>query len=301
MGLVAILTTFANTIGPILADFRFRVVREVGAVCVSDDGLATMMSFTVLVVLIVSLIERRAASVLQCQPPNNCSVHIFRVRLSQKPDLDDEEPENATIVSVVQRKKYGNNYFEIKGGSEMGERLTKEIIQNMPDNSDPRLMEKISKHEFYLKPVGPNEERILTATIPPPPPRKTPSPRPVPRTTDESSSFSLILVALLICIGIVLGILFTGICLMIADLRREPKFDRSNAVIYKKSSEARILVRPAERRPLVVANHNELIEMEPPTIHAPPSRTHITINRLAPRLRPEIRRQQSNSNSNSNR
>ncbi|CAI2292973.1 unnamed protein product [Caenorhabditis sp. 36 PRJEB53466] len=181
----------------------------------------------------------------QCQPPNDCSVHVFRVRLSQKPE--DEEPENTTY-KAVQNNEYGTNYYEIRGGKEMTPKLAAEIIQSMGKDADPRLKEKISNKEFYWKAVEPGgAERAMSASIPPPPATKQRT------STPENSSFKpnefpVLLVTLLLFVGIFLGILLTAFCFFMANMRKEPHFDRSSAVIYSKVDETATEMRPMLRR-----------------------------------------------------
>ncbi|CAD6190922.1 unnamed protein product [Caenorhabditis auriculariae] len=182
-----------------------------------------------------------------CQPPNNCSVHVFRVRLSQKPDGD--ELLDTSTITVIQQMKYGANAFEIHGGPKLNPEVTKEIMQNIPANMDPRLKEKIIKNEFYLKPVGPHDPEMPAATIPPalPPSSSSSPPTNARKGTYFSTEFTILVIILLICIGVILGIAFTALIIMVTDRRRGPTFDRSNAVVYKKSADLEGLM-PMEQR-----------------------------------------------------
>lgn len=192
----------------------------------------------------------------------DCSVHVFTVRLSQKPESQDLV-ENKTYTAV-KNNEYGANYYEIRGGQEMTPKLAAEIIQSMGKDADPRLKEKINNKEFYWKPVEPGGEQVISANFPPPPPpvkkertstvcfvfsgisvNDTFQPR---NSSYKGSEFPFLLITLLICVGIFLGILITGFCLFMANLRKEPQFDRSSAVIYSKASESATEMRPMLRR-----------------------------------------------------
>lgn len=199
----------------------------------------------------------------QCQPPNDCSVHVFRVRLSQKPE---DDPQNQTYQNnnnnnnnAYEKGDYGNNYYEIRGGKEMTPKLAAEIISSMGENADPRLKEKINNKEFFWKAVSPNERVAPSVPVPPPPP----PPKKVITTTESSysfrpSDFPVLLVSLLICVGIFLGIMLTAICLFMANMQKEPQFDRSSVVIYNKVGGGS---RDGSHRPMLSTRREQQIEL----------------------------------------
>lgn len=206
-----------------------------------------------LLILFTAVLSALSVVIPQCQPPNDCSVHVFRVRLSQKPDSED--PENTTY-SAVQNNEYGTNYYEIRGGKEMTPKLAAEIISSMGKDADPRLKEKINNKEFYWKAVAPGGDRAgASATLPPPPPAKKEQTSTPSSSTSKPSEFPVLLVALLLGVGIFLGILLTAFCLFMANMQKEPQFDRSSVVIYNKVG------RDSSRRPMLPRRREQQIEL----------------------------------------
>ncbi|CAP36973.1 Protein CBG19740 [Caenorhabditis briggsae] len=186
----------------------------------------------------------------QCQPPHDCSVHVFRVRLSQKPE--GETAENTTFSDPRNQ----DSIYEIRGGKEMTPKLAAEIISSMGKDADPRLKEKINNKEFYWKAVGPNEKYATVAfQPPPPPPKKQPTATTPAATGFRPSDFPVLLVSLLLCVGIFLGILLTAICLFMANMQKEPQFDRSSVIIYNKVGGAN------NRRPMLPKRREQQIEL----------------------------------------
>lgn len=202
--------------------------------------------------LFTAVLSALSVVIPQCQPPNDCSVHVFRVRLSQKPDVDD--PENTTY-SAVQNSEYGNNYYEIRGGKEMTPKLAAEIISSMGKDADPRLKEKITNKEFYWKAVGPGDRMASAAMQPPPPPKKEQPSTPSPPTSSPSE-YPVVLFTLLVCIGIFVGVLLTGFCYFMATMQKEPQFDRSSVVIYNKVGGGR-----ESRRQMLPRRREQQIEL----------------------------------------
>lgn len=184
-----------------------------------------------ILILFTAILSAISVVIPECQPPDDCKVHVFRVRLSQKPE---EDPENTTYSAVL-NNEYGNNYYEIRGGKEMTPKLAAEIIQSMGKDADPRLKEKINKKEFYWKPVSPSD-RQTHVPVPPPPPQQK-----IVTTTEYSmkpTDFPFLLVTFLLCIGIFMGILLTAFCIFMTSIQKEPQFDRSSVIVYNKVSSA---------------------------------------------------------------
>ncbi|CAL2027480.1 unnamed protein product [Caenorhabditis brenneri] len=203
-------------------------------------------------ILFTAFLSGLSVVIPQCQPPNDCSVHVFRVRLSQKPDTDD--PENTTY-SAVRNNEYGTNYYEIRGGKEMTPKLAAEIIQSMGKDADPRLKEKITNKEFYWKPVEPgSNDRVISAPVPPPPPPKKEQTSTASSSDFKPTDFPILLVTLLLCVGIFMGILLTAFCLFMASMQKEPQFDRSSVIIYNKVS-------AESRRPMLPRRREQQIEL----------------------------------------
>lgn len=210
--------------------------------------------FKMLLLLFTAVLSALSVVIPQCQPPNDCSVHVFRVRLSQKPET--EEPENTTY-SAVRNNEYGTNYYEIRGGKEMTPKLAAEIIQSMGKDADPRLKEKINNKEFYWKAVAPGGDRVASASLPPPPPPVKKEQTSTPSSSDfKPTDFPFLLVTLLLCVGIFMGILLTAFCLFMASMQKEPQFDRSSVVIYNKVGGA-----SESRRPMLPRRREQQIEL----------------------------------------
>uniref|UniRef100_A0A1I7USV2 Equatorin n=1 Tax=Caenorhabditis tropicalis TaxID=1561998 RepID=A0A1I7USV2_9PELO len=206
-----------------------------------------------LLLLFTAVLSAISVVIPECQPPADCSVHVFRVRLSQKPDVDD--PENTTY-SAFRNNEYGNNYYEIRGGKEMTPKLAAEIIQSMGKDADPRLKEKITNKEFYWKPVGPGGDHSASPSLPPPPQPKKEEASTASPSDFKPTDFPFLLVTLLLCVGIFMGILLTAFCIFMASMQKEPQFDRSSVIIYNKVGGA-----SESRRPMLPRRREQQIEL----------------------------------------
>ncbi|CAA21663.2 Conserved plasma membrane protein [Caenorhabditis elegans] len=208
-----------------------------------------------LLILFTAVLSALSVVIPQCQPPNDCSVHVFSVRLSQKPEAED--PENTTY-SAVRNNEYGTNYYEIRGGKEMTPKLAAEIIQSMGKDADPRLKEKINNKEFYWKAVEPGGSRVISASLPPPPTQKKEQTSTPSSYSFKPSDFPWILVGLLFCIGIFMGVMLTACYHFINNMQKEPQFDRSSAIIYNKAGDS---VGSESRRPMLPRRREQQIEL----------------------------------------
>ncbi|PAV78813.1 hypothetical protein WR25_00504 [Diploscapter pachys] len=165
----------------------------------------------------------------------DCTVHVIRVKLSQRPDAPDDEVD----YKLKPRKRYGSNVYEVTNRT-ISKEIAQGIIKELPADTDPRLKDKLSNNDFFLRPVENFDESLpISNTIPPPPSaelNQDPNIAAVNRPHSGNNGISLIFTILLLAAGIILGVALTCIVLILIDHANSPTFDRRNAVIYKKAS-----------------------------------------------------------------
>ncbi|CAI5437607.1 unnamed protein product [Caenorhabditis angaria] len=151
----------------------------------------------------------------------NC-YHIFR--LSDRPA---EEKNTTTMVKVVKNTEHGQNYYEIQiaNGTDLTPEQYREVLQQLPRNAEQEFSKTVVDDKIILRPEPKHDE----AKKP-----ETQNVKTKPQVQQSNHHFPIILVALLLCIGIVLGILCTGLFLFIAHIKNQPTFDRTNVVTYRK-------------------------------------------------------------------